>query len=143
MAAEIIAGKNPHPHIKHIPSVAYTDPEIAVVGLNENEAKQKGIAYTKAVFPWLASGRSLSLGRQDGLTKLLFDPISKKILGGGIVGPNAGELIAEITLAITMGTTANELAQVIHPHPTLSETTMMAAEVFLGTVTDIYLPNKQ
>jgi dihydrolipoamide dehydrogenase len=142
MAAEIIAGKNDNHHIKAIPSVAYTDPEVAFVGISENEAKQKGIAYTKAIFPWLASGRSLSLGRQEGLTKLLFDPTSKKILGGSIVGPNAGELIAEITLAIEMGATANEIANTIHPHPTLSETTMMAAEVFLGTVTDIYLQNK-
>ncbi|EKE01441.1 MAG: hypothetical protein ACD_21C00132G0012 [uncultured bacterium] len=144
IAAEVIAGINSnfHDYLKCIPSVAYTDPEIAVVGLSENEAKQKGIAYTKAVFPWAASGRSLSLGRQEGFTKLLFDPISKKILGGGIVGPNAGELIAEIALAISMGATAEEIAQVIHPHPTLSETTMMAAEVFLGTVTDLYLANK-
>ncbi|CAL7963397.1 lipoamide dehydrogenase [Gammaproteobacteria bacterium] len=141
MAAEIIAGLNTHPRNKYIPSVAYTDPEVAVIGLSENEAKLQGIAYTKAVFPWLASGRSLSLGRQEGLTKLLFDPISKKLLGGGIVGPNAGELISEIALAIEVGATAETLAHVIHPHPTLSETIMMTAEVFLGTVTDLYISN--
>jgi dihydrolipoamide dehydrogenase len=138
IAAEIIAGINPEPRSKLIPSVAYTDPEIATVGLSENEAKQQEIAYTKAVFPWLASGRSLSLGRQEGLTKLLFDPVSKKILGGSIVGPNAGELISEITLAIALNATADKIAHVIHPHPTLSETTMMAAEIFLGTITDLY-----
>lgn len=142
IAAEFIAGINPRPRSKLIPSVAYTDPEIAVVGLSENEAKLQGIAYTKAVFPWLASGRSLSLGRQEGLTKLLFDPVSKKILGGGIVGPNAGELISEITLAIALNATADKIAHAIHPHPTLSETTMMAAEIFLGTITDLYLPSR-
>jgi len=143
MAAEIIAGLSTiHPRSKHIPSVAYTDPEVAVVGLSENEAKQQGIAYTKAVFPWLASGRSLSLDRQEGLTKLLFDPVSKKLLGGSIVGPHAGELISEITLAIDVSATAETLAHIIHPHPTLSETIMMASEIFLGTVTDLYIPSK-
>lgn len=142
IAAEIIANVSHHPRSKYIPSVAYTDPEVAVVGLSENEAIQQGVLYTKAIFPWLASGRSLSLGRQEGLTKLLFDPVSKKVLGGGIVGPNAGELISEITLAMKLGATANDIAHVVHPHPTLSETVMMSAEVFLGTVTDLYFPNK-
>lgn len=142
LAAEVIAGKNHSFQAKCIPSVAYTDPEIATVGLTEVEANAKGIKYAKGVFPWLASGRSLSLGRQEGITKLLFDPESKRILGGGIVGPNAGELISEIALAIEMQATAEEIAHTIHPHPTLSETIMMAAEVFEKTVTDLYLPNK-
>ena len=135
--AEIIAGLNPESHIKNIPSVAYTDPEIATVGLSESEAKEKNIPYAKGVFPWLASGRSLSLGRKEGITKLLFDPVSKKIIGGSIVGPNAGELISEVSLAITIGATADKIVHVIHPHPTLSETIMMASEVFLGTATDM------
>lgn len=134
LAAEIIAGINPHPLSEYIPSVAYTDPEVATVGLSENEAKIQGVAYTKAVFPWLANGRSLSLGRQEGLTKILFDPASGKILGGSIVGPNAGELISEITLALVMKATANDIAHVIHPHPTLSETIMTTAEIFLDTI---------
>ena len=140
--AEIIAGINPEYHIKNIPSVAYTDPEIATVGLTETEAKQNNIPYAKGIFPWMASGRSLSLGRKEGITKLLFDPISKKILGGSIVGSNAGELISEVALAINLGATAEKIAHVIHPHPTLSETIMLASEVFLGTVTDLYLSNK-
>ncbi len=139
-AAEIIANLKPEFHIKNIPNVAYTDPEIATVGLTETEAKQQNIPYAKGVFPWLASGRSLSLGRKEGITKLLFDPPSKKIIGGSIVGPNAGELIAEIALAISLGATAEKIAHVIHPHPTLSETVMMACETFLGTITDLYLP---
>jgi dihydrolipoamide dehydrogenase len=140
--AEIIAGLNPEFHIKNIPSVAYTDPEIATVGLTETEAKAQNIPYDKGVFPWQASGRSLSLGRKEGLTKLLFDPVTKKIIGGSIVGPNAGELISEVALAISLEATAEKIAHVIHPHPTLSETIMMASEVFLGTATDLFLPKK-
>lgn len=141
VASEFIAGinLNPHPYLKCIPSVAYTDPEVAAVGLSESEAQKQGLAYAKAVFPWIANGRSLSLGRKEGLTKLIFDPVSKKILGGGIVGPNAGELISEIALAVSMQLTAEQIAQVIHPHPTLSETTKLAAEVFLGSVTDLFI----
>jgi dihydrolipoamide dehydrogenase len=137
--AEVIAGL-PMPKISHnIPGVAYTDPEIATVGLKEKEAVLNGIKYGKGIYPWLACGRSLTLGRTEGLTKLLFDPTSNKILGGSIVGPHAGELIAEIALAIALGATAEDIAHTIHPHPSLSETTMLATEAFLGTVTDIYI----
>lgn len=140
--AEVIAGSADAYHAGAIPGVAYTDPEIATVGLTETEALKNSIKYSKGVFPWLASGRSLSIGRQEGLTKLIFDPDTNKILGGSIVGPNAGELISEIALAIKMQATANDIAHTIHPHPTLSETIMMAAEVFVGTVTDLFLPKK-
>lgn len=125
-----------------IPSVAYTDPEIAWVGLTEGRAKAEGIAIGKGVFPWAASGRALSLGRDEGMTKLLFDPDSGRLLGAGIVGPNAGELIAEATLAIEMGADATDLALTIHPHPTLSETVAMAAEAFSGTLTDLLVPKR-
>ncbi len=141
-AAEIIAGLNPEFHLKNIPSVAYTNPEIATVGLTETQAKIQNIPYDKGVFPWIASGRSLSLGRKEGITKLLFAPVTKKIIGGSIVGPNAGELISEVALAISLEATAEKIAHVIHPHPTLSETIMMASEVFLGTATDLFLPKK-
>lgn len=140
LVAEFIAGLNPEFNLKNIPGVAYTDPEIATVGLDEIEAKKLNIPYAQGVFPWLACGRSLSSGRKEGMTKLLFDPTSKKILGGSIVGSNAGELISEVTLAIALGATAEQISHVIHPHPTLSETIMMASEVFLGTITDLYLP---
>ncbi|MCL5260103.1 MAG: dihydrolipoyl dehydrogenase [Gammaproteobacteria bacterium] len=142
LAAEVIAGKNHTWAAKCIPNVAYTDPEIATVGLTETEAQQKNISYEKGVFPWMASGRSQSLGRSEGMTKLLFEPVSKKILGGAIVGPNAGELIAEVALAIEMQATAANIAHTIHPHPTLSETIMMAAEIFEGTITDLFIPKK-
>ncbi len=125
-----------------IPSVAYTDPEVAWVGLTELAAKAQGIAYEKSVFPWAASGRSLSLGRDEGLTKLLFDPATQRVLGGGIVGPNAGELVAEVALAIEMGADAADIGLTVHPHPTLSETVAMSAEAFEGTLTDLYLPKK-
>lgn len=143
VAAEVIAGKKHFFEPRCIPSVAYTDPEIAWVGLTEVIAKEKNIAYKKAVFPWLASGRSLGQGRDEGLTKLLFDPKTQRILGAGIVGPNAGELIAEITLAIEMGCEAEDIALTIHPHPTLSETVMLASEIFEGTITDLYMPKKK
>lgn len=143
VAAEVIAGKKHFFEPRCIPSVAYTDPEIAWVGLTETLAKEKNIAYEKAVFPWLASGRSLGQGRDEGLTKLLFDPKTQRILGAGIVGPNAGELIAEIALAIEMGCEAEDIALTIHPHPTLSETVMLASEIFEGTITDLYLPKKK
>ena len=125
-----------------IPSVAYTDPEIAWVGLTETDAKAKNIEYEKALFPWAASGRSLSLGRDDGFTKLLFDKTTRRVVGGGIVGPNAGELIAEVALAIEMGCDATDIGLTIHPHPTLSETIAFAAEAFDGTLTDLYLPRR-
>ncbi|HEY2566786.1 MAG TPA: dihydrolipoyl dehydrogenase [Candidatus Aquirickettsiella sp.] len=143
VAAEVIAGKKHFFEPRCIPSVAYTDPEIAWVGLTEIIAKEKNIAYEKAVFPWLASGRSLGQGRDEGLTKLLFDPKTQRILGAGIVGPNAGELIAEIALAIEMGCEAEDIALTIHPHPTLSETVMLASEIFEGTITDLYMPKKK
>jgi len=136
-AAEIIAQHSSVYKISSIPSIAYTDPEIAQVGATENELIKNNLPYQKGIFPWLANGRSLSLGRSEGLTKLLFDPQTQRILGGSIVGPNAGELIAEIALAIRLNATAHDIANTIHPHPSLSETVMMASEVFLGTATDI------
>ncbi len=143
VAAEVIAGKKAHFDARAIPAVAYTDPEVAWTGITETEAKTKGIPYEKGVFPWAASGRSLSLGRDEGLTKLLFDPESKHVIGGGIVGPNAGELIAEVTLALEMGAEAADLGLTIHPHPTLSETVCFAAEVAEGTITDLYVPKRK
>jgi len=143
IAAEVIAGLKHYFDPKCIPSVAYTDPEIAWVGITENEAKAKGIKYGKGVFPWAASGRSLSMGRDEGLTKLIIDEATNRIIGGATVGPNAGELIAEIGLAIEMGCDVEDISLTIHPHPTLSETIAMAAEVFEGTITDLYLPKKK
>lgn len=143
VAAEVIAGLKHFFDPKCIPSVAYTDPEIAWVGITEAEAKAQGIAYGKGVFPWAASGRSLSMGRDEGLTKLLFDKTTHRVIGAGIVGPNAGELIAEMGLAIEMGCEAEDIALTIHPHPTLSESIAMASEVFEGTITDLYLPKKK
>jgi dihydrolipoamide dehydrogenase len=126
---------------KVIPAVAYTDPEVACVGLTESEAK--GIKYGKGVFPWAASGRSLSVGRGDGMTKLLFDEETDRLIGAGIVGPNAGELIAEAALAIEMGADASDISLAIHPHPTLSETVGFAAEAFDGTLTDLVATKKR
>jgi dihydrolipoamide dehydrogenase len=143
VAAETAAGKNSFFDAKVIPSVAYTDPEVAWVGLTENEAKAQGVKYGKGVFPWAASGRSLSLGRDEGVTKVLFDQTTERIIGCGIVGPNAGDLIAEATLAIEMGADASDIGLTIHPHPTLSETIGMAAEAFEGTITDLYMPKKK
>jgi dihydrolipoamide dehydrogenase len=142
VAAEVIAGHKRVFDARAIPSVAYTDPEIAWAGLTETEAKAKGIGYEKAVFPWAASGRSLALGRDEGLTKLLFDPTTHRVVGGGIVGTNAGDLISEVMLAIEMGADAADIGLTIHPHPTLSETVAMAAEAFDGSLTDLYLPRK-
>ena len=142
LAAEVIAGHKVGFDDRVIPSVAYTDPEIAWVGLSETEAKEKGIDYGKGVFPWAASGRSLALGRDDGVTKILFDKITNRIVGAAIVGPNAGDLIAECVLAIEMGSDAEDIGLTIHPHPTLSETVAMAAEAFNGTITDLYIPKR-
>ncbi len=142
VAAEVISGLKHYFAPKCIPSVAYTDPEIAWVGLTEREAIAQGIAYGKSVFPWAASGRALSQERTEGLTKLLFDDKTHRIIGGGIIGPNAGELISEVTLAIEMSCDVADIALTIHPHPTLSESVMMAAEIFEGTITDLYLPRK-
>jgi dihydrolipoamide dehydrogenase len=126
-----------------IPSVAYTDPEIAWVGATENEAKENGVAYEVARFPWVASGRAMGIDRTEGFTKLLFDKASKRIIGAGIVGVHAGDLISECALAIEMGCEAEDIALTIHPHPTLPESIAMAAEIFEGTVTDLYLPRKK
>jgi dihydrolipoamide dehydrogenase len=143
VVAEVIAGLKHYFDPACIPSVAYTDPEVAWVGVTENEAKAKGIKYGKGVFPWAASGRSLSIGRDEGLTKLIIDETTHRVIGAGIVGTNAGELIAEVGLAIEMGCDVEDLSLTIHPHPTLSETIAMAAEVFEGTITDLYLPKKK
>lgn len=143
VAAEVIAGEKSYFDARTIPSVAYTDPEIAWVGLTELEAKQQGIAYEKSAFPWAASGRALSLGRDEGFTKLLFDKQTGRILGGAIVGPGAGDLISEVGLAIEMGADAADISLTIHPHPTLSETVAFAAEAFEGTLTDLYVPKKR
>ena len=143
VAAEVAAGHKSGFDSKVIPSVAYTDPELAWVGVTEQEATSKGIAYGKGVFPWAASGRSLSLGRTEGVTKLLFNEETGRLIGAGIVGPNAGDLIAEAALAIEMGCDAEDLALTIHPHPTLSETLAFAAEAYSGTITDLYLPKKR
>jgi dihydrolipoamide dehydrogenase len=142
VAAEVAAGEKRSFDVRAIPSVAYTDPEVAWAGLTETEAQAKSIPYKKGAFPWVASGRSLSLGRDEGFTKVLFDPESHRVLGAGIVGPNAGELIAELVLAIEMGADATDIGLTIHPHPTLSETVGLAAEAFEGTLTDLYIPKR-
>ncbi len=142
VAAEVAAGEKSAFDARTIPSVAYTDPEIAWVGLTETEAKKTGIEYEKVRIPWAASGKALSLGRSEGFTKLLFDKVSGQVLGGGIVGPNAGDLIAEIGLAVEMGADAADIGLTIHPHPTLSETIAFAAEAFEGTITDLYMPKR-
>jgi dihydrolipoamide dehydrogenase len=142
-AAEAASGQNSFFDAKVIPSVAYTDPEVAWAGLTENEAKANGVKYGKGVFPWAASGRSLSLGRDEGSTKLLFDEATHRILGCGIVGPSAGDLIAEAALAIEMGADAGDIGLTIHAHPTLSETVALAAEMYEGTITDLIVPKKK
>ncbi len=142
VAAEVAAGEKSYFDARTIPSVAYTDPEVAWTGLTETEAKAEGIAYEKAQFPWAASGRSLALGRDEGFTKLLFDKDTGRVLGGGVVGPNAGDLVAEIGLAMEMGADAADIGLTIHPHPTLSETVAFAAEAFEGTLTDLYIPKR-
>ena len=143
VAAEVIAGKKHYFEPKCIPSVAYTDPEVAWAGVTENDAKKQGINYGKSVFPWAANGRSLSMGRDDGMTKVLFDEETHHIIGVGIVGPHAGDLISEAALAIEMACDPDDVALTIHPHPTLSETIPGAMEVFEGTVIDMYAPKKQ
>jgi dihydrolipoamide dehydrogenase len=143
VAAEVIAGHDVAFDARTIPSVAYTDPEIAWMGLNELTAREQGIEYEKAVFPWSASGRALSLARDEGLTKLLLDPGSNRVLGAGMVGVNAGELIAETVHALEMGSDAEDLALTVHPHPTLSETVGFAAELAQGTITDLVAPRSR
>ncbi len=142
VAAEVAAGMKSWFDARVIPSVAYTDPEVAWVGVTEAEAKQQGLNYGIGVFPWAASGRSLSLGRNEGLTKLIFDKETRRVIGAGITGSNAGDLIAEVALAIEMDCTAEDIGLTIHPHPTLSETVAFSADVFEGTVTDLYLQTR-
>jgi len=142
VAAEVIAGMKTFFDARTIPSVAYTDPEVAWMGKTEEQCKAEGIAYEKGVFPWAASGRSLSLGRDEGMTKVLLDE-HHRLIGSAMVGPNAGELIAEAVLALEMGADVADIALTIHPHPTLSETFNFAAEVAEGTCTDIYAPKKR
>jgi dihydrolipoamide dehydrogenase len=143
VAAEAAAGHKVAFDARVIPSVAYTDPEVAWVGVSESEAAATGLEVEKAVFPWAASGRALSLGRSEGLTKLLFDRTDRRLVGAGIVGPGAGDLIAETALAIEMGCDAEDIGLTVHPHPTLSETVAMAAEMFSGSITDLYVPRKK
>ena len=143
VAAEVAAGHKRFFDAQLIPSVAYTDPEVAWCGVTETQAKAQGIKYEKGVFPWAASGRSLANGRNEGITKLLFDPEDDRVIGACIVGTNAGDLISEVALAIEMGADAVDLGHTIHPHPTLSETVNFAAEMFEGTITDLMPPKKK
>ncbi len=143
VAAEVVAGEKSYFDARVIPGVAYTDPELAWVGVTETEAKEQGLDYGVGKFPWAASGRSLSVGRDEGITKVIFDNKSHKIIGGGIVGTSAGELIAEVCLAIEMGCDAADIGLTVHPHPTLSETVAMGAEAFEGTLTDLYVPKRK
>ena len=142
VAAEVAAGEKSFFDARVIPGVAYTDPELAWVGVTETEAKAAGIEYETGKFPWAASGRSLSVGRDEGITKLVIDKNTHRVIGAGIVGPNAGELIAEAGLAIEMGCDAADIGLTVHAHPTLSETVAMAAEAWEGTLTDLYLPKR-
>ncbi|MCW5624110.1 MAG: dihydrolipoyl dehydrogenase [Burkholderiales bacterium] len=142
LAAEVIDGHKVAFDARTIPSVAYTDPEIAWMGLTETQAKAQGIEYDKAVFPWAASGRALATARDEGSTKLLFDKSTRRLLGAAMVGPNAGELIAETVLALEMGADAEDIGLTIHPHPTLSETVFFAAEIAEGSITDLYMPKR-
>ncbi|MGN6330010.1 MAG: dihydrolipoyl dehydrogenase [Rhodanobacter sp.] len=143
VAAEVVAGLKSHFDARVIPSVAYTNPEIAWVGVTEREAKEKGLKVGVGKFPWAASGRAIGIDRTEGFTKLIFDEQTHRIVGGGIVGVNAGELISELALAIEMGSEAADIALTIHPHPTLGESVGMAAEVYEGTITDLYIPKKK
>ena len=143
LAAEVIAGGKHRFDATCIPSVAYTDPEIAWVGLTETQAAAEGIAFEKGVFPWVASGRALAMNASEGFTKLLFDPETHRVLGGGVIGANAGELVGEIALAVEMGCDAQDIALTIHPHPTLIETVALATEMFEGTATDLIAPKKK
>ena len=143
LAAEVAAGHKREWLARVIPAVAYTDPEIAWVGVSEREAKEQGLATESAKFPWAASGRALGMDRSEGFTKLIFDTATRRIVGGGIVGPHAGDLIAEVALAIEMGAEAADIGHTIHPHPTLGETVAMAAELFEGSITDLIAPKRQ
>lgn len=143
VAAEVASGLPAVFDVRAIPSVVFTDPEVAWAGLTETDAKENGIAYEKGEFPWAASGKAIAVGANQGKTKILFEPETKKVLGVGIVGPNAGDMISEGMLAIEMGADAEDISLTIHPHPTLGETFGLAAEVFEGTITDLYLPKKR
>jgi dihydrolipoamide dehydrogenase len=142
IAAEVIVGHKAYFDAKTIPSVAYTDPEIAWMGVTETQAQEQGIEFDKAVFPWAASGRALATGRDDGMTKLLFDKRSRRLIGAAVVGVNAGELIAETVVALEMGADAGDIGLSVHPHPTLSETVCFAAEIAEGSITDLYMPKR-
>ena len=142
VAAEVCAGHPAAMDCQAIPSVVYTDPEVAWAGLTETEAKENEIDYVKGEFPCAASGRAISMDANQGKTKILFDPETKKVLGVGIVGPGAGDMISEAMLSIEMGADAEDISLTIHPHPTVGETFAMAAEVFQGTITDLYVPKK-
>ena len=143
VAAEVVAGHKSHFDARVIPSVAYTDPEIAWVGVTEREAKEKGLKVGVGKFPWAASGRAIGIDRTEGFTKLIFDEETHRVVGGGIVGVHAGDLISEVALAIEMGAEAADIGLTIHPHPTLSESVGMAAEIYEGTITDLYMPKKK
>jgi dihydrolipoamide dehydrogenase len=143
VAAEAAAGEKSYFDARQIPSVAYTDPEVAWAGLTEDEAKARGIAVTKGLFPWSASGRAIANTRDEGFTKLLFDADTHRIVGGGIVGTHAGDLISEVALAIEMGADAVDIGSTIHPHPTFGESLGMAAEVAHGVCTDVLPPRKR
>jgi dihydrolipoamide dehydrogenase len=146
VAAEVIAGHDVTFDAKTIPSVAYTDPEVAWMGLTETEAKASGIEYEKAIFPWAASGRALALGRDEGLSKLIVGvggSDSQRVLGAGIVGVGAGDLISETVLALEMGANATDIALTVHPHPTLSETVAFSAEMVDGSITDLLPPRRR
>ncbi|WP_017463661.1 dihydrolipoyl dehydrogenase [Dyella ginsengisoli] len=143
VAAEVVAGMKSHFDARVIPSVAYTDPEIAWVGVTEREAKEKGLHVGVGKFPWAASGRAIGIDRTEGFTKLIFDEATHRVVGAGIVGPHAGDLISEVALAIEMGAEAGDIGMTIHPHPTLSESVGMAAEAYEGTITDLYIPKKK
>jgi dihydrolipoamide dehydrogenase len=143
LAAEVASGMKREWVARVIPSVAYTDPEIAWVGVTESEAAAKGLHVGVGKFPWAASGRAIGIDRTEGFTKLVFDEATHRVIGGGIVGVHAGDLISEVALAIEMGCEAGDIGATIHPHPTLSESVGMAAEVYEGTVTDLYVPKKK
>ena len=142
IAAEVVAGHKAYFDARTIPSVAYTDPEVAWMGETETQLQARGAAYEKAAFPWAASGRAISMGREEGMTKMLFDKTTRRLLGAAMVGVNAGELIAETVLALEMGADASDIGLTVHPHPTLSETVFFASEIAEGSITDLYMPRK-
>jgi dihydrolipoamide dehydrogenase len=143
VAAEAAAGQKSFFEARVIPSVAYTDPEIAWAGVTEDEARARGIKVGRAVFPWAASGRAIANGRDEGFTKLLFDETTHRVIGGAIVGTHAGDMIGEIALAIEMGADATDIGRTIHPHPTLGESIGMAAELYGGVCTDLPAPRRR